>query len=67
MSDKTFLIEITSADKNSWYKNKIGCVLEVQEYSEHWFVYNGNRAIAKDNCQIVDEDKLAEGGTGESR
>lgn len=66
-SNNKILVQIISADVSSWYKNRIGDVVEVTEFTEYFYKLDERHAIAKDNCRIIDEDEQMEGGSGGSR
>lgn len=47
------VVEIISANDNSWYKDLIGSKVEVTDFTEFFYLYKPNKAIAKDNCKVV--------------
>lgn len=58
------LVEVVKSSENSWYKNKVGQVVGVSEFTEYFYKYDENKAIFKEHCKVVDEDSLQQAGVG---
>lgn len=57
MENELIKVKIVKADEHSWYKDKIGQIFEVKEFTEHFYTYKNRYGIAKSNCEVIKESE----------